>query len=168
MNIVKEYVYLLMINYCCEFIHQVLLLMPIDPITKLPNYSCTFLGLRSNFALDLIKSISFFFILTYFSNMSSSRRRASTPFLHKIEDFCVIQRNRHYFMKFLHTISPDLVEELNNSLVNLTNGKTVRGSTCFSPALEKQFQYFTRTKSFKTLEEMNEQTEIIMARGYEF
>ena len=168
MNIVKEYVFLLVVNYCCEFVHHILQMMPVDGLTKLPRFSCLVFGLRTDFSLDVIKSISFFFILNYFSNMTSSRRRASTPFLHKIEDFCVIQRNRSYFVKFLQKVNPDLVEELNSCLVNLTNGKTVRGSTCFSPSLEKHFEHFTKTRSFLTLKLMNEQTEIFMARGYEF
>ena len=167
-NIVAEYACLLCVGFVTEIFYQCLIFFQKQLGSESEFLRCAIFGLRTDFVVDLSRCMGFFFILTYFSNMSSSRRRASTPFLHKIEDFCVIQRNRHYFMKFLHTISPDLVEELNNSLVNLTNGKTVRGSTCFSPALEKQFQYFTRTKSFKTLEEMNEQTEIIMARGYEF
>jgi len=157
-----------MINYCCEFIHQVLLLMPIDPITNLPNYSCTFLGLRSNFALDLIKSISFFFILTYFSNMSSSRRRASTPYLNQVDDFCVIPRNRYYFRSYLNKNFPDLVEVFNESLKEMLDFRVSVRSSVFPSELQTAFDKFRKTVSFATLKKLNDQAETIMARGYEY
>jgi hypothetical protein len=169
-NIVAEYSCLLCVGFATEVFYQSLIILhkQLGGTESAEFLRCAFFGLRTDFVVDMIRCMGFFFILTYFSNMTSSRRRASTPFLHKIEDFCVIQRNRHYFNKYLSKVNPELVEELSNSLINLTNGKTIRGSTCFSPALEKQFDNFTKTRSFQTLKEMNEQTEIIMARGYEF
>jgi hypothetical protein len=167
-NIVAEYACLLCVGFATEVFYQSLNMLHKQLGPEFEFLRCAVFGLRTDFVVDMIRCMGFFFILTYFSNMSSSRRRASTPFLHKIEDFCVIQRNRLYFIKYLHKIDPELVHELNSSLVNLTNGKTGRGSTCFSPELERQFGNFTKTRSFRTLKEMNEQTEIIMARGYEF
>jgi hypothetical protein len=167
-NIVKEYVFLLVVNYCCEFIHHILQMMPVDGLTKLPRFSCLVFGLRTDFSLDVIKSISFFFILNYFSNMTSSRRRASTPYVHQLDDFCVIPRNRHYFRRYLNKKFPDLVPVLNESLVEMLDFRVSVKSSVFPPELQSAFDKFRTTVSFATLKLLNDQAETIMARGYEY
>ena len=170
-NIVREYIYLIVAGYACQGLDTFIDLAATKDGTgeTYSWYGCVpVIGFRTDYLNDMMRAVLFFMITNYFSSVSSSLRRVSTPFLYRLDDFCKFAKNVGHLRRFIAKRYPDLLDVYDKAIEDMLDVDQVRSqdSTVFPLTLQEAFKKFKDTRCYHTLEKMNNQAERVFARGY--